>query len=371
MIGGYALGGISRLLCLLVMAILILNGCESREDRINRSTSRYPVSAQPKEDSRNNRHHGDRRLEREGEISGTGGTFQHLLEVEGNRLVFRNNRKITLLGVADNVTTESYLRKAFSEGRFQEPITFYFDSRYIPRRPARATQIDGYAVDAQGLSINGLVLREKVSRYVLEGVTDSSYAFQQYAATNYAAEPAFDVDLMKKTTFQVRVFNDGGRKLGTGSGFFIAADGIGISNFHVFEPGSHYELVRCSDGHIFRVRNIIKINRPDDWVVFSVRPDSAFRYLTLAETDPSQGEQVYVFGNPRELTCSLTSGIVSALRENGGRIQIDAAISPGNSGSPVVNKHNAVIGIATYKRRDCESCNFAVNARSFAQFFQQ
>lgn len=53
------------------------------------------------------------------------------------------------------------------------------------------------------------------------------------------------------------------------------------------------------------------------------------------------------------------------------RKQIDAAISPGNSGSPVVNESNKVIGIATYKQRDCESCNFAVNVELFAHYFQE
>ena len=46
---------------------------------------------------------------------------------------------------------------------------------------------------------------------------------------------------------------------------------------------------------------------------------------------------------------------------NGTRvIQTDTAISPGNSGGPLINQYGDVIGVVTYKIRGGENLNFAI-----------
>jgi S1-C subfamily serine protease len=67
------------------------------------------------------------------------------------------------------------------------------------------------------------------------------------------------------------------------------------------------------------------------------------------------GSEAFVVGNPFGLTASFTSGVISGLNRsyqlpNGGAvlqglIQIDAAVNPGNSGGPLVNRDGQVIGI--------------------------
>jgi S1-C subfamily serine protease len=68
------------------------------------------------------------------------------------------------------------------------------------------------------------------------------------------------------------------------------------------------------------------------------------------------GDAVYPVGNPLGLSGSLTAGVVSALdrsiRSENGRtlkqlIQFDAAVNPGNSGGPLLNRDGQVIGIVT------------------------
>ena len=84
-------------------------------------------------------------------------------------------------------------------------------------------------------------------------------------------------------------------------------------------------------------------------------------YLELSQVLPQQGEEIFVIGNPSGLENTVTRGIVSAIRED--LIQIDAAISPGSSGSPVSNMNGKVVGIATFKIVEgCELCNFAISA---------
>ena len=71
-------------------------------------------------------------------------------------------------------------------------------------------------------------------------------------------------------------------------------------------------------------------------------------------------------GSPEGLSGSISKGIVSALRKfepyNYSLIQIDAAISPGSSGGPVVNKKGEVVGITVSKLDipNAQNLNFAV-----------
>ena len=69
------------------------------------------------------------------------------------------------------------------------------------------------------------------------------------------------------------------------------------------------------------------------------------------------GSEAYVVGNPFGLTGSLSAGVVSALDRDfqepdggpllHGLIQVDAAVNPGNSGGPLVDRDGRVIGIVT------------------------
>lgn len=82
--------------------------------------------------------------------------------------------------------------------------------------------------------------------------------------------------------------------------------------------------------------------------------------------DPSSleiGETVYTAGHPRALPrSSITKGIVSQPRQETGNlsldIQIDAPISPGNSGGPTFNGKGEIMGTNTYTFRDSEDLTF-------------
>ena len=62
-------------------------------------------------------------------------------------------------------------------------------------------------------------------------------------------------------------------------------------------------------------------------------------------------------GNPLGLYSSMTAGVVSGLERNftppgtnqeiKGLIQVDAAVNPGNSGGPLLNRAGQVVGIVT------------------------
>jgi hypothetical protein len=71
-----------------------------------------------------------------------------------------------------------------------------------------------------------------------------------------------------------------------------------------------------------------------------------------------------VIGNPEGLEGTVTEGIISAFREGGDIIQITAAISPGSSGSPVLDDDGNVIGVATATYKEGQNLNFAISTNA-------
>jgi hypothetical protein len=84
----------------------------------------------------------------------------------------------------------------------------------------------------------------------------------------------------------------------------------------------------------------------------------------LSSAEPVEGQSVLVIGNPEGYTGTVSHRIISAFRDNGNIIQITAPISPGSSGSPVLNAKGEVIGIATAVVKEGQNLNFAVSSKA-------
>jgi len=59
------------------------------------------------------------------------------------------------------------------------------------------------------------------------------------------------------------------------------------------------------------------------------------------------GANVFVIGHPEGLKYTLSTGIISGIRNSS--LQVSAAISPGNSGGPVYDDHGNLLGIVSSK----------------------
>lgn len=165
--------------------------------------------------------------------------------------------------------------------------------------------------------------------------------------------------------FVVYALNSQGKVLGQGTGFFIDASGIGVTNYHVFKPGVQW-VIKTFNNQQYKVKRIIKQSDRYDFVVFETEaaPNVAFPFLQIATQTPRKGEEVLILGNPVGLESTLSRGVVSSIRKLDNfddLIQTDAAISHGSSGSPMMNMSGEVVGIATLKINECENCNFAMN----------
>lgn len=170
------------------------------------------------------------------------------------------------------------------------------------------------------------------------------------------------VKKIKPSAVAIETFDAKGALLSRGSGFFISADKI-ITNNHVIEKSSSV-VVHLNNGKRFNVKGVLAIDGEGDLAVLQVDvPQNLAVPLSIEKLVPQEGESIVVIGNPYGLEGSVTNGIVSAVREISGYgkiIQITAPISPGSSGSPVVNMRGQVIGIATLQAAEGQSLNFAV-----------
>ena len=178
------------------------------------------------------------------------------------------------------------------------------------------------------------------------------------------------VKRIKPSAVAIETFDARGGTLSRGSGFFISADKI-ITNRHVIEKASRVEI-HLMDGKKIPAKGVVAIDGEGDLAVLhvDVPPASAAPPLPILRNIPQEGESIVVVGNPFGLEGSVSNGIVSAVREISGYgkiIQITAPISPGSSGSPVVNMLGQVIGVATLQAAEGQSLNFAVPSERISQ----
>jgi len=174
---------------------------------------------------------------------------------------------------------------------------------------------------------------------------------------------------IKPSAVAIETFDARGEKLSRGSGFFVDPDRV-VTNRHVIDNAYRAE-VHSYNGSIYQVKGVIAVDAEGDLALLRVdAPPGQVRPLQIDRTSPQEGESIVVIGNPFGLEGSVTNGIVSAVRDIptfGRIIQITAPISPGSSGSPVVNMQGQVIGVATLQITGGQSVNFAIPSERISQ----
>jgi S1-C subfamily serine protease len=152
----------------------------------------------------------------------------------------------------------------------------------------------------------------------------------------------------RKAVGLVLGFDEKGKIIQTGSGFFISEDGRFVTNEHVIK-GAKKMGVKMENGAHYTVEKISVASTRFDLVILQVHAKEV-PFLKLETSGlPEVGTRIAVIGSPVSLEGTLSDGIVSAIRtgDGGTWIQITAPISPGSSGSPVLNAEGRVLGIVT------------------------
>jgi S1-C subfamily serine protease len=147
-----------------------------------------------------------------------------------------------------------------------------------------------------------------------------------------------------------------------GSGFFTAPGGRFLTNYHVLASAARAE-VKIGRGRCYPVKGVMAADPDWDLVVAEiVSPVEGLTRLKISGAVPQVGERVAVVGSPLGLEQTLSIGVVSAVRHmsGGAYLQISAPVSPGSSGSPVINMAGEVVGVASLQVVKGQNLNFAV-----------
>jgi len=156
---------------------------------------------------------------------------------------------------------------------------------------------------------------------------------------------------------QIKALSSDGKLVSSGSGVVIDDAGDILTALHVVQDAASLSVV-FADGTESAAVIISEVAASD---IAALRPANTPAQLTPATLgNPSGlriGDDAIVVGNPFNLTRSLSTGVISGLdrsvqvpnqnRSLTGLIQFDAAVNPGSSGGPLVNRDGEVVGIVT------------------------
>jgi TonB family protein len=152
----------------------------------------------------------------------------------------------------------------------------------------------------------------------------------------------------------------GGTPIGFGSGVILSPDGLVATNEHVIQDADRI-LLRLASGREVAAVALVRDAGRDLAILWT--PVSGLASATLGDSDRLQvGQSILAIGNPRGLEHTLSTGIVSGIRQADGYryIQTTVPISPGSSGGPLLNMNGEVIGLAMETLPDAQNLNFAL-----------
>lgn len=151
-----------------------------------------------------------------------------------------------------------------------------------------------------------------------------------------------------------------------GTGFYISPNTI-ITNAHVIRKAASSEIkIKYPSGK----RCTGKVGYREEYLDLAlIETDcKSESYLTFTEK-AELGQTVFVLGNPQFFDFTLTKGIVSSFWRE--KIQVDAKINYGSSGSPVANLNGEVIGVISSKGRDIDYVGLAIKANDVIRFIER
>jgi serine protease Do len=138
----------------------------------------------------------------------------------------------------------------------------------------------------------------------------------------------------------------------TGSGFVIDQSGIVVTNNHVIDGATAYEII-FADGRRLPAA-LVGRDSETDIAVLRIIGGAGLATVPWGNSDLARiGDWAIAIGSPFGLGNSLSVGVISGRNRDlqAGRyddfLQTDAAINRGNSGGPLFNARGEVIGVNT------------------------
>lgn len=159
---------------------------------------------------------------------------------------------------------------------------------------------------------------------------------------------------------------------GGGTAFVLTADGICVTNYHMFEnrSGEHtpFPVVCTSDGAVFTVKEVLAADHADDVAIFRLGKGrlhgeeiaegaGVFTPIPLSDGAPV-GTRVALISHPDNECYTLTTGIISRRSmtrrgingdsdegEEVPAISVTCEFGVGSSGGPIMDMHGSAVGM--------------------------
>lgn len=137
---------------------------------------------------------------------------------------------------------------------------------------------------------------------------------------------------------------------GHGSGVIIDESGLMLTAYHVIENSREIQ-VQFNNGLLLN-GHIVASDKASDIVLIKI-DGAGFKPLPISQNSSALGDDILTIGTPidPELGQSIAKGIVSGKRLHNdiAYLQFDMAVSPGNSGGPILNQKGEIIGLVQRK----------------------
>lgn len=157
---------------------------------------------------------------------------------------------------------------------------------------------------------------------------------------------------------------------GSGSCFYLSDHNLFVTNYHVVRG---YQTVAITDNDKNPyLAHVVLINPEADIALLRAEGDfSSIPGITLPEDGTvTLGQRINVAGYPFGLPFTVTEGTISSpkqLMEGRYYIQTDAAVNPGNSGGPMINDKNELVGITVSKFNNADNMGFGIPVTTLQQ----
>ena len=130
-----------------------------------------------------------------------------------------------------------------------------------------------------------------------------------------------------------------------GTGCIINKNGVILTSAHVVDIGENI-VVTMSNGQDYSAKVLHKFGENKDIALLKINVPTELKTVKLGNSEKVKvGQKVLAIGNPFGFNGTLTQGIISRIDYAKNRIQTDAAINPGSSGGPLLNRDGEIIGI--------------------------
>jgi Trypsin-like peptidase domain len=191
-------------------------------------------------------------------------------------------------------------------------------------------------------------------------------------AERASSRPLTPTELYRKvapSVVTIAVYGRDGKEVKTGSGVVIDSRGTVLTNYHVVDGGTFFDVHYAGGENATLPARPLKSAPGVDLAELAVSDPQPLQPATLSTRIPAVGTRVYALGSPFTLEGTLSEGLVSQVRSDGNRrlIQTSAAISPGSSGGGLFLENGDLVGITSMTLQGGQNLNFAVAVSELSQ----